>query len=59
MNIESNERFSTLLLDPVDDSSLGNYTCIVNSPDGNDSYTAFLEVKGNLSLFIDLKIILY
>lgn len=48
VNIESNERFSTLLLDPVDDSSIGNYTCLVSSPEGNDSYTAFLEVKGKL-----------
>ncbi|KAG8174516.1 hypothetical protein JTE90_003070, partial [Oedothorax gibbosus] len=29
----------------VDDSSIGNYTCSVSSPDGNDSFTAYLAVK--------------
>lgn len=46
INVESNEKFSTLVLDPVENSSIGNYTCVVSSPYGRDNYTAFLTVKG-------------
>ncbi|XP_035230461.1 neurotrimin-like [Stegodyphus dumicola] len=46
ISVESNEKFSTLLLDPVEEASVGNYTCSVNSPYGSDNYSAFLSVKG-------------
>ncbi|GFT91507.1 titin [Nephila pilipes] len=45
INVESNEKFSTLHLDPIEDTSIGNYTCVVSNPFGKDNHTAFLSVK--------------
>ncbi|GFU50497.1 titin [Nephila pilipes] len=45
INVESNEKFSALHLDPIEDTSVGNYTCVVSNPFGKDNHTAFLSVK--------------
>ncbi|GIY67330.1 titin [Caerostris darwini] len=45
INVESNEKLSTLSFDPVEDSSVGNYTCIVSNPYGKDNHTAFFSVR--------------
>ncbi|CAN8006479.1 unnamed protein product, partial [Ixodes pacificus] len=37
---------SLLSLDAVVVGDIGNYTCVVRSPTGSDSYTAVLSVKG-------------
>ncbi|GFY66508.1 titin [Trichonephila inaurata madagascariensis] len=45
VNIESNENLSTLRFDPVEDISVGNYTCVVSNPYGKDNHTAYLSVR--------------
>lgn len=45
VTIEIHEKFSMLVFDPVEESSVGNYTCVVSSPHGKDNYSAFLSVK--------------
>ncbi|KAM7294607.1 hypothetical protein ISCGN_024113, partial [Ixodes scapularis] len=41
---------SVLSLDAVVVGDIGNYTCVVSSPTGSDSYTAALSVKGTLKV---------
>ncbi|GIZ00409.1 titin [Caerostris extrusa] len=41
----SNEKFSTLVLDPVTASSSGNYTCVVSNSHGQSSYSTILVVR--------------
>lgn len=41
-----NNKVSTLVIESVDESSSGNYTCVVNSKSGRDNYTASLKVRG-------------
>ncbi|GFY47205.1 titin [Trichonephila inaurata madagascariensis] len=45
ISVESNEKFSTLHLDPIENTSVGNYTCVVSNSYGKDNHTAFLSVK--------------
>ncbi|GBL76503.1 Titin [Araneus ventricosus] len=45
IHVESNEKLSTLTFDPVEDTSVGNYTCVVSNPHGKDNHTAFLSVR--------------
>ncbi|XP_035230455.1 Down syndrome cell adhesion molecule-like protein Dscam2 isoform X6 [Stegodyphus dumicola] len=40
----TNEKFSSLAIDPVTASSAGNYTCVVSNSYGTSSYSAFLIV---------------
>lgn len=46
VNFESSEMFSTLIINPVEENSVGNYTCIAKNAFGQDSISAFLYVKG-------------
>lgn len=46
IHVDSNEKFSTLVIDPVQETSVGNYTCSVKTNSGSDDYSAFLSVKG-------------
>ncbi|XP_054724333.1 cell adhesion molecule DSCAM-like [Uloborus diversus] len=45
INIESSKLHSTLIINPVEDGSVGNYTCIAKSKSGKDIYSTFLLVK--------------
>lgn len=46
IHVDSNEKFSTLVIDPVEETSVGNYTCSVRTNFGSDNYSAYLSVKG-------------
>ncbi|GFS52415.1 titin [Trichonephila inaurata madagascariensis] len=50
VNIESNENLSTLRFDPVEDISVGNYTCVVSNPYGKDNHTAYLSVRDEIEM---------
>ncbi|CAN7983561.1 unnamed protein product, partial [Ixodes pacificus] len=43
--VETNKGLSTILIDPVDISNAGNYTCIAENRAGFDSFTAILDVE--------------
>ncbi|CAN8018335.1 unnamed protein product, partial [Ixodes persulcatus] len=43
--VETNKGLSTILIDPVDISNAGNYTCIAKNRAGFDSFTAILDVE--------------
>lgn len=45
VSVETHEKFSTLVFDPVEESSVGNYTCVVSSAHGKDNYSAYLTVR--------------
>ncbi|KAG8178103.1 hypothetical protein JTE90_017451 [Oedothorax gibbosus] len=45
INIETSNMFSTLMINPIEDTSLGNYTCTAKNEYGHDSVSAFLYVK--------------
>lgn len=44
--VKDEQRYSMLLIEPVDTLSGGNYTCVVKNRAGLDSYTSFLDVEG-------------
>ncbi|KAM7294604.1 hypothetical protein ISCGN_024110 [Ixodes scapularis] len=46
------ESTSLLILDAVAVGDIGNYTCVVSSGAGSDSYTASLHVKGLLTVAV-------
>lgn len=46
INIEINDMFSTLMIKPVEESSIGNYTCTAKTAFGQDSHSAVLYVRG-------------
>ncbi|KAG8178102.1 hypothetical protein JTE90_017450 [Oedothorax gibbosus] len=48
VNIQSNEKLSNLVLDPIENYSTGNYTCVVSSPYGSDNYTTILTVRDGI-----------
>lgn len=48
VTITSSNELSNLVIKPVDENSSGNYTCVVKSDEGEDSFTAVLNVKGTL-----------
>lgn len=41
----TNDKFSTLVIDPVKATSAGNYTCVVSNALGSSSYSSVLVVK--------------
>lgn len=51
VSITSNEEVSTLFIKHVDENSAGNYTCVVSSSKGGDSYSTLLNVKGTRLCF--------
>lgn len=48
--INTQKKVSYLVIDPVEKSSAGNYTCVVSNADGKDSYSDILTVKGEIVL---------
>lgn len=44
--INTQKKVSNLIIDPVDKTSAGNYTCAVSNSDGKDSYSDILTVRG-------------
>lgn len=46
INVETSHMFSTLMINPIEETSVGNYTCIAKNEYGQDSNSAFLYVKG-------------
>ncbi|XP_064487532.1 myopalladin-like [Ornithodoros turicata] len=45
IRLKSDADFSIAVINPTDESSSGNYTCIVKNIYGFDSYSAYLEVE--------------
>lgn len=45
LSIETHDKFSNLNFEPVEESSVGNYTCVVSSPKGKDNFSAYLTVR--------------
>lgn len=50
INVRTYTDLSVLLLEEVEQSSSGNYTCELTTPSGTDTYTSYLDVKGNINL---------
>lgn len=46
ISITSSNELSNLVIKPVDENSAGNYTCVLRSEEGEDNFTALLNVKG-------------
>lgn len=44
----TNDKISTLVIDPVKADSAGNYTCVVSNSHGSSSYSSILIVKCKL-----------
>ncbi|XP_035230460.1 Down syndrome cell adhesion molecule-like protein Dscam2 isoform X2 [Stegodyphus dumicola] len=45
VSIISSNKISNLIIEPVEENSAGNYTCILHSKDGQDEFTAYLKVR--------------
>ncbi|XP_067138832.1 cell adhesion molecule DSCAM-like [Centruroides vittatus] len=45
VTVETIRDFSVIVIDPVDISVAGNYTCILSTSTGTSSYSTYLEVK--------------
>lgn len=46
LRVKVDADFSVAVINPVDENSAGNYTCIVKNIFGFDSYSAYLDVEG-------------
>lgn len=44
--VDTKRVLSNILIEPVEISNAGNYTCIAKNRAGFDSFTAFLDVQG-------------
>lgn len=55
IRLKEDNEFTMLIFDIVKINDGGNYTCTVSNMDGTDSFSAYLEVKGeyNFSIFLD------
>ncbi|KAM7308571.1 hypothetical protein ISCGN_012205 [Ixodes scapularis] len=53
--VETNKGLSTILIDPVDISNAGNYTCIAKNRAGFDSFTAILDVEDSEARWKELE----
>lgn len=49
-SISTQRKTSTLVIDPVQKSSGGNYTCVVSSSEGKGSYSSTLTVRGKVKI---------
>lgn len=45
INIDTNKMFSTLVINPVEENSIGNYTCKAKSEFGQDYHSTVLYVR--------------
>lgn len=54
----SNDKFSTLVIDPIKPNSAGNYTCIVTNAHGSNSYSALLVVRCEYKIDCMMQILL-
>lgn len=52
VSVEIHEKLSTLVFDPVEESSIGNYTCRASSPHGTDNYSAYLTVRCECNIYL-------
>ncbi|PRD18555.1 UNVERIFIED_CONTAM: Titin [Trichonephila clavipes] len=57
LKIKNDNEFSVLILDPVNLQDNANYTCKATNIHGSDQHTAYLNVKGKVSLFCYLNIV--
>ncbi|GFQ96762.1 hemicentin-1 [Trichonephila clavata] len=46
VRIKNDADFSVLVIEPVQINSTGNYSCLIRSSAGEDSFSAFLQVEG-------------
>lgn len=44
----THRKVSNLIIDPILETSGGNYTCVVSNADGKDNFSATLTIKGML-----------
>lgn len=52
IRISNSDELSGLILEPVHLDDSGNYTCSASNANGNDKYTAVLNVKGNYFILL-------